>query len=169
MSAQGEIVSVNISTEKGTRKVPVPTVVVDPQGIVGDAHAGPWHRQVSFLSEESITRFSARAGRPIEPGEFAENFTLRGIDFARIGLRDRFLIGSVELVVTQLGKKCHGDTCAIFREVGSCIMPKEGVFCQVLRGGSISRGDEVCHIPERRGDCGQSGESSPDDNFPGHP
>jgi len=141
----GAVVSVNVSEEKGTVKQPVPEGVVAEHGIEGDAHAGDWHRQVSLLATESIERFSREAGREIAPGEFAENVTTRGVDFLGIGVFDRIAIGAVSLEVTQLGKVCHGDACAIFREVGQCVMPKEGIFCRVLSGGAIRPGDEVVH------------------------
>ncbi len=142
----GEIMSVNRSVEKGTSKTPVPEIVVNALGVEGDAHAGAWHRQVSLLSMESIDRFSAAAsGRRFACGDFAENITTRGIDLGRVALLDRFSIGSVELEVTQLGKKCHGDGCAIYQEVGRCVMPKEGIFCRVVRGGAVRAGDVIVH------------------------
>lgn len=139
----GTIVSVNVSEEKGTAKHPVDEIVVDDRGIVGDAHAGAWHRQVSLLGQESIDSFTADTGKAIRPGEFAENITLRGIDLARCAILDRFRIGEVELEVTQIGKKCHGEGCTIYREIGKCVMPKEGIFCRVVRGGTIRPGDAV--------------------------
>ncbi|MBW1873271.1 MAG: MOSC domain-containing protein, partial [Deltaproteobacteria bacterium] len=123
MSKMAEVFSVNISKEKGTIKQPVDSIDLDLDGIVSDAHAGPWHRQVSLLSQESIQHFSEEIGRKIEPGEFAENITMQGIDLSQASLLDRFRIGPVELQLTQIGKKCHGDACAIFREVGKCVMP----------------------------------------------
>ncbi len=147
MTVTSDIISVNISTEKGTPKSPVEQVVLDENGIVGDAHAGPWHRQVSLLSQESVDRFVERTGRAISPGEFAENITLRGLDLTAAAIMDRFRIGPVELEVTQIGKECHGDTCAIFREVGACVMPTEGIFCRVLQGGTARPGDPVEYLP----------------------
>ncbi len=141
------IVSVNVSMEKGTIKEPAGEVRVNERGIEGDAHAGPWHRQVSLLGEESILEFSKKAGREIRPGEFAENLTVRGMGKGTAGLLDRFRAGEVELEVTQIGKKCHGDACAIFRETGACVMPKEGLFCRVIRGGILKAGQEIEHLP----------------------
>ena len=114
----GRVVSVNVSAEKGTVKHPVQEILVTERGVDGDAHAGPWHRQVSILSQESIERFSENTGRKVQPGEFAENITVSGIETSDVGLMDKFRIGPVELEVAQIGKKCHGTDCAIFREVG---------------------------------------------------
>ena len=141
MSRNLEVVSVNISRQKGTVKEPVASIEVDANGIVGDAHAGAWHRQVSLLSQESIDHFSEEMGREMRAGEFAENIAVRGLDFSEAAVLDRFRFGEVELEVTQIGKKCHGDGCAIFREVGRCVMPKEGLFTRVISGGRIAAGD----------------------------
>lgn len=143
----GQILSLNISREKGTIKCPVPEGIVDASGIVGDAHAGPWHRQVSLLSAESLTRFAAETGRGLHPGELAENLTVAGLDLRQTALLDRFRISDVELEVTQIGKKCHGNGCAIFREVGKCILPVEGIFCRVLAGGTIRPDDAIAWLP----------------------
>lgn len=138
-----EVVSVNVSAEKGTVKRPVRKVRIDEYGVEGDAHAGAWHRQVSMISEEMMGEFASEAGKNIEPGAFGENLTVRGVDLRQVGILDRFLIGQVNLEVTQIGKECHGDTCAIYREVGKCIMPHEGVFCRVLAGGEVKPGDNI--------------------------
>ena len=142
-----KIVSVNISEKKGTVKKPVDQVVVNEKGIVGDAHAGNWHRQITLLAQERIDEFAKEIGRPIKPGEFAENITTEGIDLTKVTILDRFKIGRVELEVTQIGKKCHGDGCAIFREVGKCVMPHEGIFCRVLNGGTIKPGEPLEYYP----------------------
>jgi len=143
----GCVVSVNVSEETGTIKHPVAKILLDERGIAGDAHAGEWHRQVSLLAVESIERFSAEIGREFQPGEFAENITTRGIDLRAVAILDRLMIGAVELEVTQLGKKCHGGDCAVYREVGRCVMPKEGIFCRVLEGGAVKPGDTLAHHP----------------------
>lgn len=143
----GRVVSVNVSAEKGTVKHPVQEILVTERGVDGDAHAGPWHRQVSILSQESIERFSENTGRKVQPGEFAENITVSGIETSDVGLMDKFRIGPVELEVAQIGKKCHGTDCAIFREVGECLMPKEGLFCRALVGGTVKSRDIVEHHP----------------------
>ena len=133
MSNKGRIISVNISEEKGTIKKPVPEILIDKNGVVSDAHAGSWHRQVSLLSQDDIDCFSKEIGREIAPGEFAENITISGIDLNRVAVLDRFRISDVELEVTQIGKECHGDSCAIFQQVGKCVMPKKGLFCRYTR------------------------------------
>lgn len=143
-----EIVSVNISEKKGTVKKPVPEINFTSMGITEDAHAGRWHRQVSLLAQESIEKFAAiESDRQFKPGEFAENITTRGIDLTKVNLLDRFRIGDAELEVTQIGKKCHGDGCAIFVEVGKCVMPKEGIFCRVLNGGTANAGEAMEYLP----------------------
>ena len=142
------VLSVNLSERTGTIKKPVGEITVDARGVVGDAHAGTWHRQVSLLAKGSIDRFAAEIGRAVAPGEFAENLTIDGVDLRRASLLDRFRFGQVELELTQIGKECHGETCAIFREVGRCVMPTEGVFCRVLSGGTIRDGDEGGHLPK---------------------
>jgi molybdenum cofactor synthesis domain-containing protein len=139
--------SVNISEKKGVIKKPVSSVTLTQKGITADAHSGTWHRQVSMLSASSIEKFSKQAGRSIAPGEFAENLTISGFDLTEACLLDQFRIGNVLLELTQIGKKCHGDNCAIFKEVGNCVMPKEGVFCRVLEEGVIKPGDEIEYIP----------------------
>lgn len=147
MSRKLEVVSVNISRLKGTVKEAVDCISVDASGIVGDAHAGAWHRQISLLSQESIERFCEEMGHEIRPGEFAENIAVRGLDFGGVAVLDRFRFGDVELEVTQLGKKCHGDGCEIFKQVGRCVMPKEGIFTRVISGGRIAPGDAGEFVP----------------------
>ena len=142
------VVSVNISEKKGTIKRPVPEITVTETGVMGDAHAGGWHRQVSLLAVESVGKFSKEAGRKINFGEFAENITTQGIDLPGCRIFDRFRIGDVELELTQIGKECHGTACAIFKEVGNCVMPKEGVFCRVLETGRIKPNDRIVHVPK---------------------
>jgi molybdenum cofactor synthesis domain-containing protein len=142
-----KILSVNTSQKKGTIKTPVDRIVIDKQGVKGDAHSGPWNRMVSMLGVESIRHFEKEAGRKISFGEFAENITTEGLLLYKTLPLDRFVIGGVELEVTQIGKSCHGDNCAIFREVGTCVMPKEGIFCRVLRSGEIKAGDEGEYLP----------------------
>jgi molybdopterin adenylyltransferase len=149
MSESIEVLSVNVSDEKGTIKHPVPEVTVKKTGIVGDAHAGTPNRLISILDSGSVARFAKEIGRELAFGEFAENITTRGLDMSGVRLLDRFILGPVELEVTQIGKKCHGDNCAIFREVGKCVMPKEGIFCRVVQGGSIKAGQAMEYLPKK--------------------
>jgi len=142
------IKSVNISEKKGTIKVPVKHIALTLNGVEGDAHAGKWHRQVSLLGTESFRKFEKVAGRPLKYGEFAENITTEGIILYETHPLDRFTIGNALLEVTQIGKKCHGDSCAIYREVGNCVMPKEGIFCRVLKAGIVKAGDEMTYQPK---------------------
>lgn len=143
------IVSVNVSKEKGTTKTPCGKAVINELGIIGDAHAGSWHRQVSLLAKEDVDRFSRVDAnqRQFKPGEFAENITTSGIDFTRVAILDRFLIGDVELEVSQIGKSCHGSECSIFVEVGKCVMPKAGIFTRVIKGGTINDKDTIEYLP----------------------
>ena len=145
---QIEIISVNISEKKGTIKKPVGEIVLDENGIKNDAHAAPWHRQISLLGVESFEKFEIVAGRKVNYGEFAENITTKGIELYKTHPLDRFTIENIELEVTQIGKKCHGDSCAIYREVGSCVMPKEGIFCRVIKPGTIKPGQAMTYIPK---------------------
>ncbi len=143
-----KIKSVNISEKTGTVKHPVDVILINKLGVEHDAHSGDWHRQVSLLSTESIAKSEQKAKRKINFGEFAENLTISGMNLIDTSPLDRFKINDVELEVTQIGKKCHGSTCAIFNEVGECVMPKEGIFCRVLHGGSIKADDEGEYAPK---------------------
>ncbi|HOI87973.1 MAG TPA: MOSC domain-containing protein, partial [Lentimicrobium sp.] len=143
-----KVISVNISEKKGTIKVPVKEINLTSTGVEGDAHSGRWHRQVSLLGTESFRKFEKLAGRPLKYGEFAENITTEGIILHETHALDRFVIGDALLEVTQIGKKCHGDSCAIYREVGNCVMPKEGIFCRVLKPGKVKAGDAVVYQPK---------------------
>ena len=142
-----KVLSVNISEKKGTIKKPVETIQLSSIGVDGDAHSGNWHRQVSLLATESIEKFSEEAGRKIKFGEFAENITTEGLLLYETRPLDRFRNETIELEVTQIGKKCHGDNCNIFREVGNCVMPKEGIFARVMKGGQLKAGDEMEYVP----------------------
>lgn len=142
----GKLLAINISKERGTEKREVPQAeLVADYGIMGDAHAGKWHRQVSLLSAEKIYAFRAR-GAQIDNGAFGENLVISGFDFKNLPLGTRFCIGDAILEMTQIGKQCHSH-CAIYKRMGECIMPKEGVFAVVIRGGQIHTGDEVKLIP----------------------
>jgi len=143
-----KVISVNISEKKGEIKLPVSKIVLNAQGVVGDAHAGDWHRQVSILGKESFDAFQKKAGRMLAWGEFAENITTEGMEVFKTHPGDRFTCGKVVLEVTQIGKKCHGDGCAVYREVGACVMPKEGIFTRVLHSGTILPGDTLEYHPK---------------------
>ena len=136
------IIAVCISKEKGTPKQPVECVrLVEDWGIEGDAHAGRWHRQVSLLSREKIDAFRAR-GAEVRDGAFGENLIVSGLDLAALPVGTKFYCGGAVLELTQVGKECHHG-CAIYQAMGECIMPREGVFCRVLRGGEIRAGDAL--------------------------
>jgi len=138
-----EIVSIAVSQKKGTRKVRVKEAKLLPShGLEGDAHAGPWHRQVSFLSSENIEKVR-KAGLDVTFGDFAENIATSGIDWKEIPIGTRVALGKSAVVeITQIGKTCH-KKCAIYYQAGDCIMPKEGIFARVIKGGKILRGDAI--------------------------
>lgn len=137
-----QVLAVCISENKGERKKPVKLVELrENYGIIGDAHAGDWHRQVSLLAEESIDKMRA-LGLDVNAGDFAENITTSGIDLVNLPIGARLSIGETELEVTQIGKECH-TRCAIFYQAGDCVMPKEGIFAKVLQGGTIGHGDTI--------------------------
>jgi MOSC domain-containing protein YiiM len=138
----GEIVAVCISAAKGERKTPVAKVLLqENHGIVDDAHAGDWHRQISLLAKESIDKMRTM-GLDVDNGDFAENLTTLGIDLPALPIGSRLRIGEVLLEVTQIGKECH-TRCAIFHQAGDCVMPKEGIFARVLHGGEITPGSQL--------------------------
>jgi MOSC domain-containing protein YiiM len=139
------VVSIAVSRKKGTRKVPVEeTCLVEDHGLEGDAHAGPWHRQVSFLPAESIEK-ARMGGLDVTFGDFAENIATSGMDWGNVPIGTQVQLGDSALVeITQIGKECH-NRCAIYYLSGDCIMPREGIFARVLRGGRIRRGDDI-HI-----------------------
>ncbi len=145
----GKIDSINISVAKGTEKTEIPSCIVTMKGIEGDAHAGLWHRQISVLDKSSIDNFSNEKDIELSPGAFGENLVIDGIDLKKVSVLDRFITGEVELEVTQIGKKCHGDACSIFRRTGECIMPKVGLFTRVIKEGSINKGQSV-ELVERK-------------------
>ena len=138
----GSVVAGCTSETKGVPKKPVPAVEVTAgRGIEGDAHAADWHRQVSLLGIESIEKMR-RLGVSVNPGDFAENVTTSGIALLSLAIGTRIRLGEVLLEVTQIGKECHAR-CEIYRQAGDCVMPREGVFTRVVRGGSIRPGDVV--------------------------
>lgn len=132
-----KIVSINISTKKGEQKVPVDSAELKvDHGIVGDAHAGNWHRQISMLADEDVETMRGK-GVELNFGDFAENITTEGIDLAVLPVGTRIMLGDCEVELTQIGKECHHG-CAVFQAVGDCVMPRKGIFVKVIRGGAIS-------------------------------
>lgn len=140
------VLSTNVSPRKGTRKQPVPSIDIDDQGVVADAHRGGGLRQVSLLSREIIDEFSGSSGKTFQWGDFAENITTTGLNLRDVAIPDRLRIGEAEMEVAQVGKECHGSGCAIFNEVGACIMPADGIFCRVIRAGTVRPGDIITHV-----------------------
>ncbi len=141
-AAVGSVVAVSVSHQKGTRKTPVDSIELQVGlGIVGDAHAGAWHRQVSLLPQESLEAMLEKIPG-LAPGDFAENIMTRGLDLKALPVGTVLRLGEAELVITQIGKTCHND-CEIRRLAGDCVMPREGVFCVVTRGGRVRAGDCV--------------------------
>lgn len=142
MEMNGRVVAVCISERKGTQKTEVPSIKLVPEwGIEGDAHAGKWHRQVSLLALEKIEAFREK-GADVDFGAFGENIIVEGFDLRKLPVGTRFRIGDALLELTQIGKECHTH-CAIYHQVGDCIMPREGVFTIVLEGGEVKAGDTV--------------------------
>lgn len=140
---KGSVVSVNISDRTGEKKRPVDEIELEADvGVRGDAHAGLLPlRQISLLAEESIEKIRL-AGAEVSPGSFAENITTRGVLLHELPVGAKLKVGAALLEVTQIGKECH-DRCAIFRQVGDCVMPREGIFARALRGGLVRPGDCV--------------------------
>lgn len=138
-----KITSINISPKKGTFKQPVERAELRVDyGIVGDAHAGNWHRQISLLAQESIDKMIALGLPDLTPGKFAENITTEGISLYTLPVGTILRLGACCVEVTQIGKECH-QHCEIYKKVGQCIMPHEGIFVRVLTPGEISVGDEI--------------------------
>ena len=141
---KSKVIAVCISETKGTRKVVIPEAVLKEKfGMVGDAHADSgWHRQVSLLATESIEKMR-QAGYDVGPGDFAENLTCEGINLVALPVGTKITVGkNILLRISQIGKECHTG-CAIFKTTGKCIMPKEGVFAEVIKGGTVRAGDEI--------------------------
>src|SRR5512145_1837079 len=138
----GKVVAVCVSGKKGEKKAPVSSVTLVPEhGVDRDAHAGPWHRQVSLLAVESIAKMKAK-GLSVGPGDFAENITVEGIALVDLRVGDRLRSGEALLEITQVGKECH-NRCAIYYQAGDCVMPKEGIFAKVISGGVVKPSDQV--------------------------
>jgi MOSC domain-containing protein YiiM len=141
-----KIVSIAVSRKKGTRKTLVNRAkVIENHGLEGDAHAGPWHRQISFLASESI-QLARDMGLRVDFGDFAENVATEGIDWKHLPVGTHVKLGSEVIVeLSQIGKTCH-KPCAIYYQAGDCIMPREGVFARVISGGEIACGDRVALV-----------------------
>ncbi len=142
-SQKGKVLAVNISEKKGTRKKNINScTVLKDFGLKDDAHAGPWHRQVSLLANESIQKMRDM-GLDVGYGDFAENITTEGLDLVHLPVGTTMRIGGkIVLRVTQIGKVCH-DRCAIYYQAGDCVMPKEGIFAEVVTEGEVKVGDEI--------------------------
>ena len=137
-----QVVAVCISAAKGERKIPVEQGLLRSEhGIVGDAHAGDWHRQISLLAEESIDKMR-QLGLDVTSGDFAENITTKGLALLTLPIGARLSVGETIIEITQLGKECH-SRCAIYYQAGDCVMPKEGVFARVVVGGIVRPGDPI--------------------------
>lgn len=138
-----KVIAINISEKKGRQKTSIEYgEFIENFGLKGDAHAGNWHRQVSLLSQESIDKMTALGIEGLHSGRFAENITTVGIELYKLPVGTKFAINDVLFEVTQIGKECH-QKCAIYNQVGDCIMPKEGIFARVLNGGIIKSGDKL--------------------------
>lgn len=142
MSA-GNIVAISISKERGIKKTNVSEATLkENYGIIADAHAGTENRQVSLLAQESIKKMQDK-GLNVDSGDFAENITTCGIDLLKLKIGDKIKVNAALLEISQIGKVCH-NRCNIYYQAGDCVMPKEGIFARVLKGGIIKPGDEIC-------------------------
>ncbi len=140
---KGKVLSINISKEKGVIKEPIKEgLFIEDFGLKGDAHSGKWHRQVSLLGIESFDKMENQGIEGLEPGVFAENITTEGLILYELPIGTKLKIGTTIHEVTQIGKECHTG-CAISQKVGKCVMPKEGIFTKVLKGGVIRKGDTI--------------------------
>lgn len=138
----GKVIAVCTSEKKGTQKKSVDeAVLIEEFGIEGDAHAGKWHRQVSLLSHEKVVAFNER-GAGVDSGAFGENLVIEGYDLKNVPVGTIFKCNDVVLQITQIGKECHSH-CEIYKKMGECIMPREGIFARVLHGGVIKPGDKI--------------------------
>ncbi len=139
----GTVIAVNRSEKKGQIKKPIEKVnLIKDFGLEGDAHAGKWHRQVSILAQESIDKMKALGIEGLCTGKFAENITTQGIKLHTVGVGTRIKVGETVLEISQIGKECHLG-CEVFKQVGACIMPTEGIFAKVVQGGTIKPGDGI--------------------------
>lgn len=138
-----KVIAINISEKKGEIKIPIEKgYFKENHGLEGDAHAGDWHRQVSLLAQESIDKMTALGAKDLDSGKFAENITTEGLVLYELPIGTKLKIGETLMEVTQIGKECHKG-CAIRNQVGDCIMPREGIFTKVLKGGWIKPNDNI--------------------------
>lgn len=138
-----KVTSINISSIKGDIKRPIAEGrLIENFGIEGDAHGGNWHRQISLLAQESIDKMTAMGVEGLDPGKFAENITTTGIELHSLQVGTKLKLGECLTEVTQIGKKCH-QHCEIYKKIGTCIMPQEGIFVKVLNGGIVKVNDEI--------------------------
>ena len=149
---KGTVVAINISEKKGTPKKTIPEgKLIENFGLEGDAHAGKWHRQVSLLGVESIEKAKLGPTNGLCHGVFAENITTEGIELYTLPVGTKRRVGECLLEISQIGKECH-EGCAVSKLVGQCVMPREGVFAVVLRGGKVRAGDEIETVDEGQAD-----------------
>ena len=154
----GQVVAVCRASRTGVPKEPVSqATLVAGHGLAGDAHAGPWHRQLSLLDVAAVHELEG-GGPPFPPGTFGENLRLEGVDLAALGPGSRLTVGGCELRITQVGKTCH-TRCGVWERTGDCVMPRAGVFAEVVRGGTVSDGDPVEVLEEPAPAVGQEVES----------
>lgn len=148
MNKKGTVLAINISEKKGVIKTPIEVgIFKEDHGLVGDAHAGNWHRQVSLLGDESIDKIRAMGIEGLCTGKFAENITTKDIVLYELPVGTKLKIGDTIQEVTQIGKKCHAG-CAIKSQVGDCVMPREGIFTKIIKGGEVRPGDTIEVIEE---------------------
>lgn len=146
---EGQVIAVSISSRKGIKKTNINQGrLIENHGLEHDAHAGNWHRQVSLLAVESIDKIRAK-GLDVGPGDFAENITIEGIRLWDLPVGKRMKLGQTLIEVTQIGKQCH-SRCAIYHQVGDCVMPREGIFARVIKGGFIRPGDRIIHLDQSK-------------------
>ncbi len=158
------IKAISISDRKGIRKKNIDSVrLVENFGLENDAHGGKWHRQVSFLAEESIETMRQK-GLKVVAGNFAENITTEGIDLCSLTVGTHVRLGTTELIISQLGKVCH-NPCAIYHQAGDCVMPREGIFGVVIKGGQIKVGDEVEELGTRSSSAAIIGSAETEKTF----
>lgn len=146
---EGRVRSVNTSRRKGGRKTPCAggAAIEANRGVAGDAHAGDWHRQVSLLGIDSVSKLQEKITLKLKAGDFAENILVEGICVYKLPVGTKVSIGSALCEVTQIGKTCHND-CAIRKAAGDCVMPREGIFVRVLESGRVKPGDEISMVEE---------------------